>query len=292
MIVNKQNHFTSYINPDANVLSNQISFSICEHAYFEYSKTVTAIHSNKRFNNTNVIYYIIEGGGTIIMSDRKIPIVPGKIYFYPCVKLEEYTSVFQPGTKIVQVLFQCNLYSDRDVFADLRYPQCLEDSYHLIPTIKETVLSKETGKHVLLSPLIQLSIAPLFKQVEQFLNDQLIKGKKYSAIFDYINQNLYVDLTTEKISKETGFSVYTLTHTIPREMGFTFKKYITNRILRMVCFELIYTETLIRNIAFKYHFSTEGYFSDWFFKLTEKRPKEYRQNFRPTGDYSFYQNHI
>ena len=226
------------------------------------------------------------------MSDREIPIVPGNIYFYPCVKPEEYTTVFQPGTKIVHILFQCNLYSDRDVFEDLRYPQCLEDSYHLISTIKETILSKETGKQVLLFPLVQLSIAPLFKQVEQFLSDQLIKGKKYSAIFDYINQNLFIDLTTEKISKETGFSIYTLTHTIPREMGFTFKKYITNRILRLVCFELIYTETLIRNIAFKYHFSTEGYFSDWFFKLTEKRPKEYRHKFRPAGGYSFYQNHI
>ncbi len=292
MIVNKQNNYSLYSNPDTNLLSNQICFSLFEHTYFECSKEVTTVHSNKRFNNTNLIYYIIEGGGTILLSDRKIPIVPGKIYFFPCVKPENYTSVVQPDTKKVQIQFQCNLYSNQDIFADVLYPQCLEDTHHLIPIIKETVLSKNPGTQVLLSPLIQLSIAPLFKLVEQSLSEQLIKGKKYSTLFDYINHNLYIDLTTEKLAKETGFSVYSLTHTIPKEMGFTFKKYITNRILRLVCLDLIYTETLIRNIAFKYHFSTEGYFSDWFFKLTEKRPKEYRQKFRSAGNYSFYQNHI
>lgn len=292
MIINKQENYTSYINPDTNILSNQISFCILEHAYFEFLKEVTVTHSSSQYDSTNILYYVIEGGGTIIMKDRKIPILPGKIYFYPCVKSEDYISVFQPGTKKVHVRFQCKLYSDRDVFSDIPYPQCLEDNYHLASAIKETVLSKESGKQALLSPLVQLSIAPLFQQVQQSLSEHLIKGKKYNSLFDYIDRNLYLDLTTEKISKETGFSTYALTHTIPKEMGFTLKKYITNKILQLVCFDLLYTETLIRNIAFKYHFSTEGYFSDWFFKLTEKRPKEYRQKFRPAGNYSFYQNHI
>lgn len=292
MIVNKNEDYTSYINPDTNVLANFIHFSIFEHAYFEFDNEVVAIHSNKLFANNNTLYYVIEGGGTIFMKDKEIPILPGKIYFYPCVKNEEYKSVFIPGTKKIHIKFFCNLYSDQDVFSNIYYPQELDDTYNLMSAIKETILSKNPGKQAVLTPLIYLSIAPLFTQVKEFLSEQLIKAKKYSHLFDFVDKNLYIDLTTEKIARKTGFSTYMLTHTIPREMGFTIKKYITNKLIQLVCFDLVYTETLIRSIAERYHFSTEGYFSDWFFKQTEMRPKEYRQQFRPNGNYSFYQNHI
>lgn len=292
MIITQESNFISYINPDTHALSTQIKFSIFEHAYFEFQDQVISIHHQNRFDNSNLLYYMIEGSGITYFENKEIPIEPGKIYFYPCTKKETYRSIFQAGTKKLHIRFHCNLFGEKDVFSELTEPQPLEDFYHLTPMLKEAILSADAGKQVILPSLVQMSIAPIFSQVQHTLKEQLTQGKKYEILFDYIDKNLYVDLTTEKISKETGFSVYTLTHTIPNEMGFTFKKYITKKILQMVCFDLIYSESLIRNIAYKYHFSTEGYFSDWFFKMTNYRPKDYRRKFRQENNYSFYRNYL
>ena len=93
MIINKKENFTSFINPDTSILANHMDFSIIQHAYFEFSDEVIAIHHNKNFLNTNLLYYIFEGGGTTFFNDEEIPILPGKIYFHPCVQQKEYKSV-------------------------------------------------------------------------------------------------------------------------------------------------------------------------------------------------------
>lgn len=292
MIINKKENFTSFINPDTSILANHMDFSIVQHAYFEFSDEVIAIHHNKNFLNTNLLYYIFEGGGTTFFNDEEIPILPGKIYFHPCVKQKEYKSVFVPGTKKVHIRFFCKLYSERDIFSDIHRPMELEDTFNVIPFIKDSIISKNPGKQFLLTAMVQLTLAPVFAQVKHTLSEQLIKGKKHKVLFDFIEKNLYIDTTIKTIEKETGYSTYMLTHTIPSEIGFSIKKYITNKIFELILFELVYTENLFRQIAEKYHFSSEAHFSNWFLARTGMRPKEYRLKYRPENNYSFYENYL
>ncbi|MBE7042791.1 MAG: hypothetical protein E7399_04765, partial [Ruminococcaceae bacterium] len=133
---------------------------------------------------------MLEGGGITYFEGKEIPIEPGKIYFYPCTKKETYQSVFQAGTKKVHIRFHCNLFSTKDVFSELTEPQPLEDFYQLVPVIKETIISSNIGKQSLLPSLVQMSIAPIFSQVEKSLKEQLIRGKKYEIIFNYVDNNL------------------------------------------------------------------------------------------------------
>lgn len=291
MIINQQPNYTSWINPNTSILTEQLRFTILEHAYFEFSDQIMSVHKhrNRMFDDTNLIYYMIEGSGRISMKDGTMPIVPGKIYFCPSVKQEPYQAIFYPGTKKVHIMFYCKLFSNQDIFSHLTSPVCLNDDHHLIPMIRDAVLSENPGKQSLLSPLVQLSVAPMFTQFSKNLQVQIANGHKYRSLFDYIEEHPYVDLKISQIANETSFSVYVLTHAIPKELDITLKKYITTRILQKVCFELIYSKTLIRDIAYKYHFSTEGYFSDWFFKHTANRPKEYRQKFKVSENYSFYE---
>lgn len=291
MLINRQEDYASYINSDIQMCSNDLDFSLFGHAYIEFKNEFISYHGKSRFS-PNELYYIIEGSGITHTETTEISLVPGKIYCYPSGIAPAYQSIFRPGTKKVSVSFFAKLYSDQDIFHDLKDPICLEDSYHLFPVIKKAILSNNLGELITLSAMVQTTITPLFTQIQDKLSNQLIIGKKYCNLFHYIDKHLYIDLTTEKIAKQTGYSVYALTHNIPKELGFNLKKYITNKIIQSVLHDLTYTDLPLQNLVEKYHFSSSAYFSDWFFKKIGNRPKSYKRIFRQSGDYSLYRSHI
>ena len=281
--------YTATMNPDLEILINHFDFFIYEHSYVEFKNKRISQHDNRIRDNANLLYYIMEGGGWIEGKDFHIPIRQGNIYFYPCVKKVPYQSVFLPGTKKAVVSFYFNLFSHEDIFSKMEGPRFFSDERNLTPLIREAILSPSPSKQLLLPSLVKLSIAPLFQEVQDIVSDRLTKGKQYSDLFEYIDRNLTIDLTLKTISRNTGISISSLTHTFPQNIGFTVKKYIQKNILKRVCLNLAYTELQLKEIAYQYRFSSEAYFSEWFYKLYKIRPNQYRKIFKNFTEYQLYQ---
>lgn len=279
-------------NTDLELLINHAKLFIYEHQYVEFLHEYRTPHFNRVRDNANAVYYILEGGGWIEDSRGKIPIKPGYIYIHPCVKDEDYVSCYIPGTKKVYLYFYFDLFSFDDIFSELRGVRCIKDEEGLIPKIKEAVLAESVVQQLLLPGLVMQSLLPILKEVEETMKDRLLLGKRYHFLFDYLEHNLSHSLSLEQISQETGISYSSLTHTIPKKFGFNIKQYLQKKILRSASFDLEYTDLRIKDIADKYGFSSEVYFSDWFFKLCQVRPREYRKFFatRKQEDYGLYLN--
>ncbi len=278
-------------NTDLELLINHANLFIYEHQYVEFLHPYIVPHINRLRDNANAAYYILEGGGWIEDCHGKTPIEPGHIYIHPCMKDEDYISHFLPGCKKVYLYFYFDLFSCDDVFSNLRGFRCIKDVDGLIPKIKDAVLSDSISKQLMLPGLVMQSILPLFKEMEDCMKERLLLGKRFHFLFDYLEHNLSHALTLEQISQQTGISYSSLTHTIPKKFGFNIKQYIQRKILRGVSFDLEYTDMRIKDIAEKYGFSSEVYFSDWFCHLTDLRPREYRKLFlynRNQEDYSLY----
>lgn len=264
-------------NFDLLTLDKQKRLLLTQNRYIEFYQDFTAYQ--KKMIDHNVIFYIIEGGGWIETEESRIPIHAGNMYFYPANMPQDYKIVYLSGTKKVLITFQLNIFSYKDIFSELNQFRCLKDTMNLIPKIYEATVSSYESKNMLLSSLLMLSIEPLLQEVQPFIREQLIKGKSYSMLFEYLDKNLSVDITLEEISKNVGLSVSTLSHNIPKRFGFTVKKYIQKNILKHVCLDLMYTELRIRDIATKYKFSSEAYFSKWFYQQKGIRPYHYRKNY-------------
>lgn len=282
------NNYSTTINPYTQVLINRNSFFIYEHQYVEFSGDFSMSHHNRQQDNANLLYFFLEGGGHIDFRNEKIPLKAGDIAFYPCIKSEMYSTVIYPGTKKVVIGFYFNIFSSDDIFSELRQPIVIKDSMNLIPLIKQAVTSETEAENMLLSSYVMISLKPVFQLVNEKIATSLMKGMQYSSVFEYIDNNLYIDLTLEQISQNTNLSVSYLTHAFPKNTGFSIKEYIHKNIMKYICLDLTYTELRIKDIAIKYHFGSESYFSEWFYKKYNKRPSEYRRIFKNFQEYHLY----
>jgi len=279
-------------NIDLELLINHADFYIYEHQYVEFTDYYKVPHINRVRDNANIVYYIIEGGGYIETKQGNTPIEAGYIYVYPCIKEEEFQSHFYPGTKKISLYFYFDLFSCDDIFSVLRGFRYYKDEEGIIERIRDTVLSESIANQLLLPGLVMQSLTPLLKEVEDYMKERLLLGKRYHFLFDYLEKNLSHSLTLEEISQKVGMSYSTLTHTIPKKFGFNIKQYLQKKILRAASFDLEYTDLRIKDIAEKYGFSSEVYFSDWFYKMCKSRPRKYRSYFcaRKQEDYCLYLN--
>ncbi len=273
-----------HTNQDLLILNKHSHLLMTRSRYIEFYEDFTACQ--KKSADDNAIFYIIEGGGWIETRNSRVPIQPGYIYFYPADMPQDYKVVYLAGTKKVLITFQLNIFSYKDIFSELNEFRCLKDEINLIPKIRDITVGDIESKHLLLSSLLTLSISPLLQEVQPVIKKQLTKGKNYSILFEYLDNHLSMNLTLEDISNHVGLSISTLSHNIPKRFGFTVKKYIHSNILKYVCFDLINTELRIRDISVKYGFSSEAYFSKWFYQQKGIRPNYYRKTY--TDQKAFY----
>ncbi len=265
---------SSVINSDLEILSNHCNLFLPENRYIEFHKELS-FYSNTL--NYNIIYYIKEGGGWIESDDTKIPIKPNHYYLFPANLPKKYRLTYFPGTKKAMVKFMLSIFSYHDIFSDVNEVLCTKDTMNLTSQICQVITNHSASKQILLSSLIMLSLAPWLSEKETTIQEGLLRGKNYSSLFEYLDKNLYINLTLETVSKHTGLSVSSLTHNIPKKIGFTIKKYVQKNILKNVSFDLFYTEMRLKDIALKYGFSSEAYFSEWFYLQEGIRPKDFRK---------------
>lgn len=144
-------------------MNNFVNFEIYDHSYIEYSGDASVCHSNSDPEELYFISYIEAGGGKLVIESQEIDLHPNNIYFIPSA-CKKYEMKLNSGTRKIDIHFRCKTSEVKGLFQNTNQFQCLMDSKNFILLIKETILSKDISKQIMLKSLVLLSIAPLIYQ--------------------------------------------------------------------------------------------------------------------------------
>jgi AraC-like DNA-binding protein len=100
------------------------------------------------------------------------------------------------------------------------------------------------------------------------------------ACVDYIERHVEDPISLKLLSEHSGYSEYHLSRKFHQEMGITLNQYIQNVRIEQAKKYLIQFDEPISQIAYRLQFSSSSHFSSVFYKSTEKKPLEYRNQFR------------
>jgi AraC-like DNA-binding protein len=101
--------------------------------------------------------------------------------------------------------------------------------------------------------------------------------RKYEKVFQYITENLSMNLHIDEIAKNTNYSIGFFTKSFVRDNGMTVKQYIHDKVMSEVEQRLIYTNQPLAEMAEEYGFCELSYFTRWFKRYKNCAPSEYRK---------------
>lgn len=104
------------------------------------------------------------------------------------------------------------------------------------------------------------------------------ENRRMQPVLHYIEKNLPEAHTLQSISKKFGYSERTLSRLFQSTLGMSFLQYL--KLIRMVrAIELILqTDLSLSEIAYSVGYQSLSSFSSTFYKLTNRRPSEFKKN--------------
>ncbi len=221
------------------------------------------------------IYFIDEGEAEICCNDEHIKLLPGNIYVIP-----PNCHFFCHCDNHMQKLY-CHInmlqYDRKDILSVLNRCIVLENRKNVISKAIECYRSTDMSSVIFLKSL--------FFQVvnEAFAIAGVSPGKikKYSHItkqaINYINNNLTCKLKLDDVAKYLHISKSQMQKIFKSEIGVSMGTYIDQRIFYEIEKMLISTELSIKQIADKFQFCDQFYFSKIFKKQFGVSPSKYRE---------------
>lgn len=95
---------------------------------------------------------------------------------------------------------------------------------------------------------------------------------------DYISKNLNKKITAKDLASFAGYTEYYLTNKFKKETGLSVSDYVKVKKIERAKVLLKSTDSSIQEIALELGFCSRNYFSNVFFKVTNKTPLQYREN--------------
>lgn len=236
------------------------------------------IRLTERWRSENItssftrIYMITSGDGYLRYRDKEIRMVPGGIYIIPagltmsygCIgHLEKvYFHIFQPLSNNLDIF---NVTDEIFEFHDQK--------------IIDVILENIDGDTALKVTRIKMCLLDLFcRCFEKTDGIPLLKYSEYvSEIISYVEKNLSVNLTVERIAESLFTSPAKLRKKFLEETGISIGKYIDERIMFMAELEVRAQKLSIKEISDKLGFCDQFYFSRSFSKKYGMSPMRYRK---------------
>jgi AraC-like DNA-binding protein len=103
---------------------------------------------------------------------------------------------------------------------------------------------------------------------------------RYSALFRHVNDRVDAEMTVGNLAEFLHWRRDTFSRNFSRDVGKSPKNFLQDALLKKVMVGLLTRQSSVKDIAEKYHFSSEFYFSRFFKRLTGISPSEYQKKFR------------
>lgn len=111
------------------------------------------------------------------------------------------------------------------------------------------------------------------------INRGVVYSKPIVVCLDYIYNNLHEKITLETLCQQVNLSSQYLSNLFHKEVGLSFKEYLTNKRIESAENMLKYTDMSSVEISNYLNFSSHSYFIKIFREVSGYTPKQFRNNF-------------
>ena len=98
------------------------------------------------------------------------------------------------------------------------------------------------------------------------------------SVIIYVENRLKTDISYKELEKETGYSIAHIRDVFVKKVERPLSKYILERKISNVAFEISHTKETLLTIAEKYGFKNPDTFTRAFRRITGLTPSEFRKN--------------
>ena len=225
------------------------------------------------------IYFITRGRGELHYGGKTISLLPGNIYVVPC----ELDFSYSCEDSLEKLFCHVNLlcYNRRDLCEDIRdiavFPDREEEIERVVALWRASdVLSAMQLKEILFRVLCEAICQSGVKTEDVRTYSPLIK-----KAVTFVEKNLRADLTAKEVSAALFVSDSRLQKNFRREMGVSFGKYISSRVLSVAEEQLRLSGRTIGEISDALGYCDRFYFSRVFATRYGMSPARYRKNLSP-----------
>ncbi len=275
-----QFEYICFINENLQYIFNNLRLELKEHNKAQINPGfVSKSLFDKDFQyNINSLHFLIDGNAQLKFNNQSISLSKGDVFFIGNhVKCEWlYT---KPSSEIT-FLFNLYLGNSKDIFSNVNEPLIIHNKSDIADEIN-TLFDAENCSSVLKIKNIFMDCIMEFLNIdeEEFITNIKL-SKKYNEIFEYINNNLSVNIKISDLKSVTNYSESFFTKTFVKDNNITLKKYIHDKIMAEVEQLLLYSDTPVSEISDRFDFCELSYFTRWFKSYKNCSPTEYRKKYK------------
>ena len=237
---------------------------------------------NEKLEN-NMLCYCTKGSGIVMISGEQIPVSNDQFFVVPKGDLFKYYSVINEKSRLLVVQFNG------------KNSKLLGKEFSLVRNLIPSVNNMVANREMLFDEIFNNLSKGFHDENLQYVNfcfghllATFIYAAKNSDDFaedsnpvirrsvDYMNKNLHLKLTLQKISKEAGYSPTYFTTLFKQETGYSPLSYFSHLKILKATEYLDYTKHKIKEISFSLGFADPYYFTKDFTKRMGLSPRQYR----------------
>ena len=263
------------MNRNFKKLTNLFNYINIKASHIYHARVGTEWHFRDHCHNFNRIYVILDGSGVLSDDNENITMVPGNIYVIPA--NHRYSCRCDDHLEKFFIHFTATIQPQRDLLSGTDRIITLPISSRDAETLRQSLYAETIESALRLQCFVRdiaiSSIGPDMSPAERDMDNYL----KYKQLFEYIESNLYADISVSEACRYAGFSQTYLGQRFKADTGQSIKQYITLLLTDRICELLLFTELPLSEIAKALHFESESYFSKFFKKHKGITAREYRK---------------
>lgn len=251
-----------------------------------YFRVVSQGYNNldKRWNHKgtcdcfNRLYIVLDGEGELCHKGKTIQLRKGNAYLLP--QYETYDLVCHHSLTKIWVSFNLGIIPGHDFFENLQETVIQQVEVAILEDLSSRLVSKDMRELLWCQGLFYQLISNSLMAGEPIYNQDIQIAKQYRHIFDYVQNHLSFDLTSQIIARDLGLSESALARQFKKDTGLTIKDYIQRQLVNELSHQLITTRDTVAEIAHAFNFKDPFYMSRFFKKHMGISPVFYRQRYQ------------
>ncbi len=232
-------------------------------------------HCDDRCDNTNRLYFILDGQAFLCHNGETIALTPGRAYLIPA--NITYSFYCEEYMEHIFIHFFLNIIPQRDLLSSVQKINSFDMPKASIEAVKDMFYAESIAAAMFFQSYLYYLLFTVISPYDSQINRDIMLYQQYAALYDYIKDNVYADTTVAQVCKNTGYSQRHLSYKFKADTGQTIKAYMTELLLNRLKYMLSFSDMPIRQIAAELHFTDEFYCSRFFRKHMQISPREYRK---------------
>lgn len=205
-------------------------------------------------------------------------LIPGKWLYIP--PFYEVTHHQNEGLELVSIHFSLKLYSHIEVM--IMHENFFQgNAPDLSQAFRELMTAGGAfGEVCRFQALLWRFLADIQKRSGMKLEDTGSRFSCFFSLFEAFSRSPYIDFSVEEMAAILKMKRETFVKRFSKEVGISPRRFFNRQRATLAARELMEPEVTIREIAHRFGFSSEFYFSRFFYRHFGLSPRDYRRGFK------------